>query len=150
MLKGHPRQEQNCIFLIDYYLLQLIFRLTPLTSAAKSNGKISQSKSMQHSSYLGCPLVSIQFLQKTKICLHCSHFILIKIKTNAELSYFLTTRIGATSKSVSYLKESEHQCIGFSKINFVFILTFKVQENSNCFIRKIKKIRELHGQLFFF
>ena len=38
--------------------MQLIFRLTPLTSAAKSNGKLANEKLlMQHCSYLGCPLV---------------------------------------------------------------------------------------------
>ena len=45
--------------LILHYFLQLIFRLTPLTSAAKN----SRSKIMQHCSYLGHPLV----LSKTSL-----------------------------------------------------------------------------------
>ena len=43
-------------WLIFYCFLQLIFRLTPLSSVAKSNKKNSPSKYMQNYSYIGYPL----------------------------------------------------------------------------------------------
>ena len=53
---------------IFHYFLQLIFRLTPLTSAAKSNEKLVNQK-LCNCSYLGCPLWhSLHFWSRIQFC----------------------------------------------------------------------------------
>ena len=66
-------QDKNTVAYFSFTNLQLIFRLFPLTSAGKSNRKTSQSKNMQHCSYLGSTLKLFLQLNQFDLQTHISY-----------------------------------------------------------------------------
>ena len=67
-------------WLICHYFLQLIFRLTPLTSVAKNNQNLVNQN---HCSYLWCPLTSLWKSTLDQFCYFKLHYWCHTVKRNA-------------------------------------------------------------------
>ena len=87
--------------IIFHYFFQLIFRLAPLTSAAK----ISQSKIMQHSSYFECHLIDfpcyigmVDFIQADYYALNAAR---LGVALNASRPAITIPLVGKTLVQVS-------------------------------------------------